>query len=650
MGRVILNKKLIDIFSLRNKKIKKLQKENNYLKTLNSSFKKKNYEITWKFRNLWKKSKILNNDNKLLSKKNIELLNENEEYKNKIILLKKEINTINKKKKYYSNDFINFQEFLSKSYIYPITTAPFVHEDKRVFAFMDHLGKQLRKNVSNSDYNPLISIIMVTNNHVNILKKVINSVLNQTYSNFELIIINNDGEIVNNLLKLITDERIKILQTTENSYTYNLGLKIAKGEIVMYLNPPNEWDSEYIKTMIGAFIELPHADALYSGSYLYENFNSKPYGIQFATYNKPLLHNHNFIDLNCFCHKRDILNKIEGFDENLFLLKEWDFILKISNNFKMYSVPIILSKHYNYDFKDENSKSHLNYLETAKKILNKNKIPPKKYSPLNKKISIVIPNYDSLDQIKMCLNSIFSNESEEMIDIIVVDNNSRDNVKNFLIKLEKKGKIQLILNKINYGFTYAVNQGINISKKDSDILILNNDAVLTPGSIEHMQNYAYTLPKCGLIVPHEMLFEGTESISANVPFADNNFECDITPSKIHQNIINIPLFHDGETLELNFAPFFCTYIKREIYEKTLGLDYELGRHYRSDRIFSDFIRHYLNLKIYQAPHAFVYHRHQVATGRLKELNKEEYDYIYAKNQWDSKLANQLCLKKAEWED
>lgn len=64
-------------------------------------------------------------------------------------------------------------------------------------------------------------------------------------------------------------------------------------------------------------------------------------------------------------------------------------------------------------------------------------------------------------------------------------------------------------------------------------------------------------------------------------------------------IINIPLFHDGTSLELNFAPFFCTYIKRDTYNKTLGLDPELGRPHRSDRIFSDFIRNYLQLKIYQ---------------------------------------------------
>ena len=216
--------------------------------------------------------------------------------------------------------------------------------------------------------------------------------------------------------------------------------------------------------------------------------------------------------------------------------------------------------------------------------------------------------------------------------------------------MKSEGKIDLILNNINYGFSYAINQGINISNKNSDILLLNNDAILTEGSIEHLQNYAYTLPDCGLIGPHEILFEGTNSISENVPYAYNNFECDTTPSKIHHNIINIPLFHDGELLELNFMPFFCTYIKRDIYNKTLGLDSELGRHYRSDRILSDFVRHFLKLKIYQAPHAYVYHKHQVATNNLRKTKKDEYDIMYRKNQWDPNLAKELGYKKPIWED
>lgn len=674
-----MDKKSIDFFYMRNKKLNNLQEEKNNLKLLNNKLKLNNKELNWQFENLKKHFKTLNDtyndlninflslieDNEHLNRQiqrvkqenekyanEIKSMNEkNEKYANEIKSLKIKLKRANKENKYDTLDFINFQEFLAKSYICPIVESPFVHEDKRIFAFMDHIGKLLRKNVLTNNYKPLVSVILPHHNNIGTAYNSIVSVLNQTYSNFELIIINESCDTNYNLLETFNDERIRVLHNNKNkniSHSYNLGLKNAKGTIIMYLNPFNEWDYKYMETMIGAFIELPDADALYSGQYLYEYHDSKPHSAHFASYNKSLLHNHNFIDLNCFCHKTKILNEIKCFDESLWDLSNWDFILKISNMFKIYSIPIILSKKYKYCIDEKNSNNSLNYLEISKKILNRNKIPLKKYKPLNKRISIIIPSYESLNEIKMCLDSILSYGSEEMLDIIVVDNNSKENVKEYLTNLKSEGKINLILNDINYGFSFAINQGISISRKDSDLLLLNNDAILTKGSLEHMQYCAYSIPNCGLIVPHEILFEGNNAISKHVPYADNNFECDVTPSKLHHNIINMPTFHDGNLLELNFAPFFCTYIKRDIYNKTLGLDSELGRHYRSDRIFSDFIRHILQLKIYQSPNAFVYHKHQIATNKLKE-KKEEYDYIFNKNQWQPELAKELGFKKSIWD-
>ena len=101
-------------------------------------------------------------------------------------------------------------------------------------------------------------------------------------------------------------------------------------------------------------------------------------------------------------------------------------------------------------------------------------MPIKKYSPLTKKISVIIPNYESLNEIKTCINSTLSHESKEMLEIIVVDNNSNKEVKNYLSDLESEGKIKLILNDINYGFSFAINQGIALS-----ILIMDSVLQLT---------------------------------------------------------------------------------------------------------------------------------------------------------------------------
>lgn len=621
-------------------------------------------------------NKILTNDNKSVSsEKDFELLRgENEKLKNNNVKLNKNYNKSKDAVKFFKNQnkhliheinqlkeeneklkkfnsFINFQEFLSNSYVSPIVYAPFIAQDKRVFAFMDHLAKYLIQNTLKIKDKPLVSIIMPTFNREKIIKKAIDSVLKQSYENWELIIVDDgSSDDTLNLLNQISNDKIRIFSHDNNkgiSFARNTALKNASGKYVMYLDSDNQWDSRYVETMVGAFNELPQADAIYSGQLLYKDSESKPYAVRFGSFNKSLLHNRNYVDMSCFCHKLSIFDEIGGFNEDLTHLVDWDYILRISNNFKVYSVPVLLSKYYEYSNLNRISNIPFDYYKTASRIIEDNMYSFKEYYPLSRRVTIIIPSYESLIELKSCVEAILSFNLNDMVDIIIVDNNSGVEVTEYLRDLESKG-IKVILNDVNYGFSYAVTQAIELSDENSDILLLNNDAVLTNGAIEHLQYGAYYYDDCGLIVPHEIISEKNKHMNYNVPYADKRFKCDVTPSKEHHNIINMPVFHDGGLLELEFAPFFCTYIKRDVYDKTLGLDPELGRHYRSDRIFSDFIRHVLKMKIYQEPNAYVYHKHQVATDALKK-NNDEYELMFRKNQWPDDLAKKLGYKKALWD-
>ena len=590
--------------------------------------------------------------NKFLSKSN-----QFNYYKENYKKLKKKNNSLNKKNKNLQTklDFINFDEFLINSYVSPIIEVPFTNEDKRCFAFMDHLSKYL-SNISNDSEKPLVSVILPNYNRKDRVLVAINSVLNQSYENFELIIVDDaSNDESRDVLNSLDDDRIKLIFHDENkgvSASRNTALKQAKGEYVAYLDSDNEWEKNYLSSMIGAFLKLPDADAVYSGQILYTEFDSKPYAVRFGSFNKSLLHNHNYIDLNCFCHKLNVYDKIGGFDESLLKLVDWDLILRISNHFKIYSVPILECKYYNHTsdvrLRDIYKKDKIKYIEYAPDIIKKNKIDYINNYHLKRKVSVIIPSYEALNELRECVNSILE-FNPELVDIIIVDNNSSSNVVNYLKSLEKRGKAKVILNDINYGFTYAVNQAIELSDDDSDILLLNNDAVLTNGAINNLQKFAFENDDCGIVVPHEMLVENNPKMNIHVPYADKHFECDTTPSKAHHNIINIPIFHDGSALELNFAPFFCCYIKRDVYNNSLGLDAELGRHYRSDRIFSDYVRHILKLKIYQCPDAYVSHKHQVSTKKLKE-NNDNYKYMFKKNQWEPELAEKLGYSKRLWDN
>lgn len=166
----------------------------------------------------------------------------------------------------------------------------------------------------------------------------------------------------------------------------------------------------------------------------------------------------------------------------------------------------------------------------------------KKTVVTTKRVSVIIPSYNSLEDLKECVESLLDLNAQKWLEIIVIDNDSDQQVVKYLSDLKRENKIKLMLNKVNYGFSYAINQGISLADSENDILLLNNDAIVTPGAIENMQKYSQKIPQCGIIIPQQILPPKTKTINTHVPYANPHHECDVSLSTHHRNIINTPIF------------------------------------------------------------------------------------------------------------
>lgn len=103
---------------------------------------------------------------------------------------------------------------------------------------------------------PLVSIITPAYNVEKYIEQTINSVLNQTYKNWEMIIVedcskDNTFKLIQNLSK--RDTRIKIYQNKRNSgvsFTRNRAIDIAQGKYIAFLDADDLWDKEKLEKQI----------------------------------------------------------------------------------------------------------------------------------------------------------------------------------------------------------------------------------------------------------------------------------------------------------------------------------------------------------------------------------------------------------------
>ncbi|MFC0414206.1 glycosyltransferase [Cytobacillus solani] len=111
--------------------------------------------------------------------------------------------------------------------------------------------------------------------------------------------------------------------------------------------------------------------------------------------------------------------------------------------------------------------------------------------------SIIILTYNNLEYTKQCLESIRKYTDRDTYELIIIDNNSVDDTKEWLLKQDD---IRVIINKENLGFPRGCNQGIGIAKGEN-ILLLNNDVIVTENWLSNMVNSLYSEDRIGAVGP-----------------------------------------------------------------------------------------------------------------------------------------------------
>lgn len=114
-----------------------------------------------------------------------------------------------------------------------------------------------------------------------------------------------------------------------------------------------------------------------------------------------------------------------------------------------------------------------------------------------RKTNIIILTYNKLDYTQLCVSSIRRFTKPGTYRMIIVDNASTDGTREWLAD---QTDIITIFNENNLGFPKGCNQGIKLTQEE-DVLLLNNDVVVTENWLELLQSCLYSSPDIGAVGP-----------------------------------------------------------------------------------------------------------------------------------------------------
>jgi GT2 family glycosyltransferase len=349
--------------------------------------------------------------------------------------------------------------------------------------FISYKGsKRLNKNLG------LVSIILPTKNRNKQLKYAIESIVNQTYQNWELMLID-DGDSAGSIFnEYRNDNRIFYTKNDESQGVCgarNIGLMKSSGKFIAYLDDDNVWRPRYLELMLERMIDAG-ADCGYAVLKCInqdESLDSEKVFFRYQKFDYEMLRESNYIDLNVFIHTRKIYEKEGGFDVKLKRMVDWDLILRYVKGRRVEFLEYVACEYDNSSsaarISNLENYSYLNVIR-EKNWLDWHCLELNLQNRNPELISIIICVYGQIELTEQCLLSLYTHPAGEEFEVVLVDNGSDPITKNRLLEWSRKySNLKVITNPENFGFSLGNNIGFQYSQGER-VVFLNNDTEVSP--------------------------------------------------------------------------------------------------------------------------------------------------------------------------
>ena len=193
---------------------------------------------------------------------------------------------------------------------------------------------------------PLVSVVIPTYNRISTLPAAIYSVLNQTYDNLELIVMDDGSEDgTEEYIKSVSDNRLRYKRSDSNmgpSVARNMGARLARGEYLAFQDSDDEWMPDKLEKQMRFLLKNKDFPLVYCAFAKYRNgelqgyfpprtvpYEEKCGNLFFHLLMSPL------IGTDTIVVRRELFLEENGFNETLKSYEDYEFTLRFSKKYKI---------------------------------------------------------------------------------------------------------------------------------------------------------------------------------------------------------------------------------------------------------------------------------------------------------------------------
>ena len=201
---------------------------------------------------------------------------------------------------------------------------------------------------------PMVSVVIPTYNRSDTLVIAIESVMTQTFRDFEIVVVSDCGS--NDLEQLVKNfnkrQNITFVRHATNrglGASRNTGIGATRGKYIAYLDDDDFFYPDHLETLVG-YLEQSGEKVAYTDAHRIwqQKVNGKyvefkrdvPYAHDF---NYDVILIHNFIPVLCFVHARECVREVGVFDETLSTHEDWDLWIRMSRKYRMHHIQKLTS-------------------------------------------------------------------------------------------------------------------------------------------------------------------------------------------------------------------------------------------------------------------------------------------------------------------